>query len=68
MLSFIDDTLHNIMRKYKQKKLLIKNIKMNVVEHKDKLEYTYKIKKGISYIHGGKQVLKDLDYPEQLFV
>jgi len=41
---------------------------MNVVEHKDKLEYTYKIKKGISYIHGGKQVLKDLDYPEQLFV
>ena len=51
-----------------KKNSLIKNIKMNVVEHKDKLEYTYKIKKGISYIHGGKQVLKDLDYPEQLFV
>jgi len=58
------------MRKILNKKKLPykKILKMNVVEHKDKLEYTYKIKKGISYIHGGKQVLKDLDYPEQLFV
>jgi len=46
----------------------IKNIKMNVVEHKESIEYTYKIKKGISYVHGGKQVLKDLKYPEHLFL
>lgn len=45
----------------------IKNIKMNVVQHPDQIEYTYKIKKGISYVHGGKQILKDLNYPEHLF-
>lgn len=45
----------------------VSNYKMNVVEHKDKIEYLYKIKKGISYVHGGKQILKDLDYPSYLF-
>lgn len=45
----------------------IKNIKMNVVQHPEHIEYTYKIKKGISYVHGGKQILKDLNYPEHLF-
>jgi len=45
----------------------VSNYKMNVIEHKDKIEYLYKIKKGISYIHGGKQILKDLNYPDYLF-
>ena len=45
----------------------VKNIKMNVIEHQNKIEYTYKIKKGISYVHGGKQILKDLNYPAYLF-
>lgn len=45
----------------------VSNFKMNVVEHKDKIEYLYKIKKGISYVHGGKQILKDLNYPNYLF-
>jgi len=43
------------------KKIL--NLKMNVVAHEYKIEYLYKIVKGISYVHGGKQVMKDLDYP-----
>jgi len=45
----------------------VTNLKMNVIENEDKIEYLYKIEKGISYIHGGKQILKDLNYPEYLF-
>lgn len=45
----------------------VSNFKMDVVEYKDKIEYLYKIKKGISYVHGGKQILKDLNYPKYLF-
>jgi len=41
------------------KKIL--NIKMDV-NVTDNIEYLYKISKGISYVHGGKQVLKDLNY------
>jgi len=43
------------------KKIL--NLKMNVNVSEDKIEYLYKIVNGISYIHGGKQVIKDLKYP-----
>jgi DNA mismatch repair ATPase MutS len=41
----------------------ISNLKMNVNVLDDKIEYLYKIENGISYVHGGKQVLKDLKYP-----
>ena len=39
------------------------NLKMNVNVLDDKIDYLYKIEQGISYVHGGKQVLKDLKYP-----
>ena len=39
------------------------NLKMNVNVLDDTIEYLYKIEDGISYVHGGKQVLKDLKYP-----
>jgi len=42
------------------KKIL--NLKMNV-NVTDKIEYLYKIVKGISFVNGGKHVLKDLKYP-----
>jgi hypothetical protein len=29
----------------------------------DKIEYLYTIVNGISHVHGGKQVMKDMDYP-----
>lgn len=41
----------------------ISNLKMNVNVHEDNIEYLYKIAKGISYVHGGKQVIKELNYP-----
>lgn len=45
----------------------IVNLKMNVTEENNNIKYNYLIEKGISYIHGGKQILKDLNYPEYLF-
>ena len=42
------------------------NLKMNVNVLDDTIEYLYKIEDGISYVHGGKQVLKDLKYPLML--
>ena len=45
----------------------VHNFKMSVIEKKDKIDYLYKIEKGISYVHGGKQILKDLNYLEYLF-
>jgi len=42
------------------KKIL--NLKMDV-KVGENIEYLYKMVDGISYVHGGKQVLKDLHYP-----
>jgi energy-coupling factor transporter ATP-binding protein EcfA2 len=41
--------------------------KMNVRELPDKLEYDYKMVEGISYIHGGLHILRQLDYPASLY-
>ena len=41
----------------------ILNLKMNV-NVEENIEYLYKLVNGISYVHGGKQVLKDLNYPD----
>ena len=46
---------------------LIKNLKMNVNIKDDKITYLYELINGISYVHGGKHILKDMNYPEYLF-
>lgn len=46
----------------------IMNLKMNVKQNENSIEYLYKIENGISYVHGGKQVLKDLNYPINLII
>jgi hypothetical protein len=44
------------------------NMKMDVnADKEDQLVYLYRLVPGISYIHGGKHVLKDLGYPDHLF-
>ena len=43
------------------------NYHMDVIDKTDKLEYTYKFKSGISMVHGGEQILRDLEYPDYLF-
>ena len=48
----------------------IKNIRnscMKIIEENDNIKYTYKYKKGICSTKGGKQVLKDLGYPDEIF-
>jgi energy-coupling factor transporter ATP-binding protein EcfA2 len=50
-----------------QKESLVKNLKMNVTVSEDDIQYLYSIVPGISYIHGGKHILKNLNYPEYLF-
>ena len=39
---------------------------MKVNAHDEKLEYKYKIIEGISKIKGGVNVLKDLNYPDEI--
>ena len=43
------------------------NMKMNVTEDNENIVYLYELVKGISYVHGGKYVLKQLNYPTYLF-
>jgi hypothetical protein len=43
------------------------NMKMDVIVNDDSIQYLYKLVKGISYVHGGKYVLKQLKYPDYLF-
>jgi energy-coupling factor transporter ATP-binding protein EcfA2 len=38
----------------------IKNMKMNVNVDEDNIEYLYKIDDGISYVHGGKHIIKQM--------
>jgi hypothetical protein len=49
------------------KDTLVKNLKMNVEVTDDDIRYLYTIVPGISYIHGGKHILKNMNYPEYLF-
>jgi hypothetical protein len=44
----------------------IHNYHMNIETANDDFKYTYKLKKGISYIKGGIKVLKDLEYPTEI--
>jgi DNA mismatch repair ATPase MutS len=50
------------LKKYKQ----IQMRKMDVVQEKDELKYTYKMKKGYSKIQGAIYVLKSMDYPSEI--
>ena len=47
---------------------IVKNLKMNVEVSDDDIKYLYSMVPGISYIHGGKHILKNLNYPEYLFL
>jgi len=49
------------------KDTIIKNVKMNVDVNEHSIKYLYQLVSGISYVHGGKHILKQLNYPEYLF-
>jgi DNA mismatch repair ATPase MutS len=45
----------------------IQNYKMNVIEGDDgNLEYTYKMKRGISKVQGAIKILEDMKYPQEI--
>jgi len=46
---------------------ILKNLKMNVNASEDNITYLYELVSGISYVHGGKHILKNMNYPEYLF-
>jgi len=44
----------------------IQNYKMDVDLNNDKLTYTYKIKKGVSKVHGAIKILEEMNYPAEI--
>jgi hypothetical protein len=40
---------------------------MNVYVTEENIKYLYELISGISYVHGGKHILKQLNYPDYLF-
>jgi len=55
----------SVCKKMKKSKKIC-NYKMRVELDGDKLIYSYKIKKGISQIQGGINILRDMNYPEEI--
>ena len=49
-----------------KKSKCIENWKMDAIVKDDDIQYTYKIKKGISKIQGAIKVLKDMEYPKEI--
>ena len=55
----------SVCKKMKKSKNIC-NYKMGVGQDGDKLIYSYKMKKGISKIQGGINILRDMNYPEEI--
>jgi hypothetical protein len=69
-LNFIITTHYTDLCKYFDSNETYKNIvnhHMDVIKESDVFTYTYKYKQGISTVHGGEQILRELEYPEYLF-
>lgn len=61
----------NVCKKIHRKKCnknqsIMQNYKMDVIETPDGLEYTYKIKKGITKIEGAIYILSEMNYPNEI--
>ena len=56
-------TTHYISICDKWKDENIQNYQMEVIEKKDTIEYTYKITKGVSNLHGAVHILEQMNYP-----
>jgi hypothetical protein len=55
-----------VCSKFKKSKV-VRNMQMNVlVDEIGKFKYTYRIKKGISRLEGGIEILKNMEYPEEI--
>jgi DNA mismatch repair ATPase MutS len=56
----------SICKKLK-KSPLVQNYKMHVEEQEDgSIQYTYKMKRGISRVQGAVKILQQMNYPEEI--
>jgi len=69
----VDFILTTHYRKICKKSPRIDNYKMDVIEHCNDtepkvkhLEYTFKMKRGISRVEGGIQILREMNYPDEI--
>ena len=46
---------------------LLEGKKMDVITSSEKIEYSYKMVEGISYVNGGIFILRELNYPTYLY-
>ena len=61
--------LENVCKKLDEHKLIANfHMKSNKIENggNRQIQHLYKLKKGISYVEGGVQVLTDLDFPQEI--
>ena len=66
-VDFILTTHYTSVCKKITEKHKMRNYKMNVKRTEDgKLKYTYKIKEGICHIKGAFEILKSMDYPQEI--
>lgn len=56
----------DMCEKFKKDKFILNKKMMVNYDKNNKLEYTYKLVDGISYVNGGYQILEQLEYPEHL--
>ena len=65
-VDFILTTHYNKICEKLKKHENIQNYKMNVIEKEDSFVFTYKMKKGISKVHGALKILEDMEYPDEI--
>ena len=65
-VDFILTTHYNKICEKLKKHKNIQNYKMNVIEKDDSFIFSYKIKKGISKVHGALKILEDMEYPDEI--
>jgi DNA mismatch repair ATPase MutS len=66
-VDFILTTHYTSICKKLEKTKVASNYKMDILEKPDgKIEYTYRIVKGVSNIEGAVRILEQLDYPKEI--
>jgi len=56
-----------LCKKLKTSNNRVQNYKMDAIVVDDQITYTYQLKPGISYIEGAKFILKEMNYPKEIY-
>ena len=66
-VAFMLTTHYRKVCKHFAKSDKIRNYQMAVIQGENTIQYTYKVERGISKVRGGLQVLREMDYPKEIF-